>query len=435
MAAGDTTLIENIDQLITCEPELYGSSDPGAPALGIIENASVMITGGRIKWVGPAGDPGATAAGGAEGGGTAAGGAEGGCRTIDGSGLVALPGLVDCHTHAVFYGTREREYEMRMRGVPYMEIARRGGGIASTVSSVRSASIDQLVETALPRLAAMLRQGTTTVEIKSGYGLDLENELKQLEAIRRVGEAAAPDVVPTFLGAHEFPPEFRNDRRGYIDLIIGEMLPAVSERALAEFCDVFCEEGVFTADESREILLAARDRGLKPKIHADEFVDSGGALVAGEVGAVSAEHLYAASREGLEAMVEAGTVAVLLPGVSIGLGKCEFADARGMIDMGLDVAIGTDFNPGSSMTQSLGLMSSLACSYMRLTPEEAVLALTLKAARALGRQASIGSIRPGKLGDVVLFDIPDFRYIPYHFGGDKVRTVIKNGTVAYERPF
>jgi imidazolonepropionase len=423
LASAETILIKNIDKLVTCEPELYGSSDPDAPALGIIEDASVLIAGGRITWAGSSSDLKALESN-----------EPVDARiTLDGSGLVALPGLVDCHTHAVFAGTREREYEMRMKGVPYMEIARRGGGIISTVSSVRSTSTEKLVQAALPRLKSMLACGTTTVEIKSGYGLDLESELKQLEAIRRVGRESPLDVVPTFLGAHEFPPEYKNDRRGYMDLVINEMIPAVSERGLAEFCDVFCEEGVFTADESREILLAAKGRGLKPKIHADEFVDSGGALVAADVGAVSAEHLYAASREGLEAMKKAGTVAVLLPGVSIGLGKCEFADARGMIDMGLDVAFGTDFNPGSSMTNSLTLMSSLACSYMRVTPEEAVLGLTLKAARALGRGGEIGSIKPGKQGDIALFDIPDFRYIPYHFGGDTVRTVVKNGTVVWER--
>lgn len=423
MPSDQTLLIKNIGQLVTCEPGVYGSSDPGAPALGVITGASVLIAGGKVEWAGPSADLGA------EGAATV----PAGCPVLDAAGMVALPGLVDCHTHTVFFGTREREYEMRMRGVPYMEIARQGGGIVSTVSSLRSASLDELVEASLPRLDSMLRQGTTTVEIKSGYGLDLENELKQLEAIKRVGEAGPVDVVPTFLGAHEFPPEYRSDRRGYVDLVINEMLPAVAERGLAEFCDVFCEEGVFTADESREILLAAKGRGLEPKIHADEFVDSGGAAVAGQVGAVSAEHLYAASREGLEAMKEAGTVAVLLPGVSIGLGKCEFADARGMVDMGLDVAIGTDFNPGSSMTNSLPLMTSLACSYMRLTPEEAILGITLRAAQALRREDRVGSIRPGKWGNVVLFDIPDFRYIPYHFGGDLVKTVVKDGAVAWNR--
>jgi imidazolonepropionase len=423
LASDTPLLIQNIDQLVTCEPRLYGSADPEAPALGIITGASVLIAEGTVRWAGPARDFDASEMGLEAGGYT----------TLDAAGLVALPGLVDCHTHAVFYGTREREYEMRMRGVPYMEIARQGGGIVSTVSSVRSATLDDLVRASLPRLKSMLAKGTTTVEIKSGYGLDLENELKQLEAIRRVAGEVPLDVVPTFLGAHEFPREFKGDRRGYVDLVTKEMLPAVAERGLAEFCDVFCEEGVFTADESREILTAAKERGLKPKIHADEFVDSGGALVAGEMGAVSAEHLYAASREGLEAMREAGTVAVLLPGVSIGLGKCEFADARAMVDMGLDVAIGTDFNPGSSMTDSLTLMSSLACSYMRLTPEEAILGLTVRAARAIDREANIGSIRPGKQGDLVLFNIPDFRYIPYHFGGDIVHRVVKRGTVVWER--
>jgi imidazolonepropionase len=423
LASSDAVLVKNISQLVTCEPDIYGSSDPEAPALGIITDACVLIAGGQVKWVGPA----------ARLEGALAGVQAAGMRTIDASGLVGLPGLVDCHTHAVFSGSREREYELRVRGVPYMEIARQGGGIMSTVRSVRSASVDDLVEAGIPRLASMLAHGTTTVEIKSGYGLDVENEIKQLEAIRRVGEESPVDVVPTFLGAHEFPPEYRSRRRAYVDMVIEEMLPEVSARGLAEFCDVFCEEGVFTAEESREILMAAAEKGLASKIHADEFVDSGGALVAGEVGAVSAEHLYAASREGLEAMREAGTVAVVLPGVSIGLGKCEFADARGMIDMGLRVAVGTDFNPGSSMTGSLPLMSSLACSYMRLTPEEAVLGLTLNAARAVGREESIGSLRPGKQGDLVLFDIPDFRYIPYHFGGDLVNSVLKRGDVVWKR--
>lgn len=424
MPSDDALLVENISRLITCEPGIYGSADTDAPALGIVENASVLMSGGEVKWAGPASEFDAEAHG--------LSGSE--YLAVSASGLVALPGLIDCHTHAVFSGTREREYEMRMRGVPYMEIASRGGGIVSTVYSLRSATIDDLVRVSLPRLGSMLAHGTTTVEIKSGYGLDLENELKHLEAVKRVGETVPLDVVPTFLGAHEFPPEFKSDRRGYVDLVINEMLPAVTQRGLAEFCDVFCEEGVFTADESLEILTAAKELGLKPKIHADEFVDSGGARVAGEVGAVSAEHLYAASREGLEAMLEAGTVAVLLPGVSIGLGKCEFADARLMFELGLDVAIGTDFNPGSSMTSSLTLMSSLACSFMRLTPEEAILAVTLKAAKALDREESIGSIRPGKRGDLVLFDVPDFRYIPYHFGGDMVKSVVKNGAVVWERP-
>jgi imidazolonepropionase len=409
-------VIENISQLITCEPDVYGSEDGEAPALGVVKDASIVISGGEIEWIGHSGDAGAE-----------------GRERIDGSGLVGLPGLVDCHTHAVFFGTREREYELRMKGIPYMEIARRGGGIASTVSSVRSASLEELVDVSRPRLRSMLARGTTTVEIKSGYGLDVENEIKQLKAIEILGRETPLDVIPTFLGAHEFPPEFKDDRRGYIDLVIGEMLPAVGDAGLAEFCDVFCERGVFTADESFEILSAGKQHGLRPKVHADEFADSGGAMVAGRVGAVSAEHLYAASRDGLLAMKEAGTVAVLLPGVSIGLGKPDFADARGMVDLGLDVALATDFNPGSSMTDSLPIVTSLACSYMKLTPEESILGVTLNAARAVGRGDVLGSIRPGKQGDVVLFDIPDFRYIPYHFGGDMVHTVVKKGRVVYKR--
>jgi imidazolonepropionase len=278
----------------------------------------------------------------------------------------------------------------------------------------------------------MLRQGTTTVEIKSGYGLNTGTEIKMLTAIKRVGEETPVDVVPTFLGAHEIPPELRDDRERYIDIVTEEMIPSVGASGLAEFCDVFCEQGVFTAAESRRILVRGRDFGLRPKIHADEFDDSGGAGVAAEVGAISAGHLGHASREGLEAMREAGTVAVLIPGVAVGLGRSEFADARGMLDMGLNVAIATDFNPGSSIVHSLPIVSSLACSFMKMTPAEAILAITRQGARAVGREDRIGSIAPDKQADLVILGVPDFRYVPYHLGGEVVRTVIKNGNVVFD---
>jgi imidazolonepropionase len=411
--------MKNISQLVTCRPGLFDSRDDEARPIGLIDDACLLVSGGLVTWVGTRKE--------FESSGHRA------SRMIDAGGLLAMPGLVDAHTHTVFAGTREREYEMRIRGAGYMEIAAAGGGINATVTAVRKASIEELVQSGSRRVRSMLRQGTTTVEIKSGYGLSLEAELKMLTAIKRVGEETCVDVVPTFMGAHEIPPELREDRARYIDVVTDEMIPAVGGDGLAEFCDVFCEQGVFTADESRRILLRGMDYGLRPKIHADEFADSGGALVAGEVGAISAGHLGHASREGLEAMKEAGTVAVLMPGVSVGVGRPEFADARGMLDMGLDVAVATDFNPGSSMVHSLLIVSSLACSFMRMTPAEVILAVTTGGAKAVGRQDRIGSIAPGKQADLVLLDVPDFRYIPYHLGGDIVRMVVKNGNVVFDR--
>jgi imidazolonepropionase len=412
-------IIDNIHQLVTSEPDLFDASDEGGRSIGLIENACMVVDGGLIEWAGRQSDFDRSAYPGAE--------------HMDAAGGVVLPGLIDAHTHAVFAGTREREYEMRVSGAAYMDIARQGGGINATVNAVRAASVEDLAREGLRRLDTMIKRGTTTVEIKSGYGLSLDHELKMLEAIRRVRDEAQAEVVPTFLGAHEFPPEYRDDRERYLDIVCEEMIPAVGESGLAEFCDVFCEKGVFTADQSRRILRSGKERGLKPKIHADEFADSGGALVAAEVGAVSAGHLGFASREGLEAMREAGTVAVLLPGVSVGLGKLDFADARSMLDIGLDVAVATDFNPGSSMADSLTVISSLACSFLKMTPAEVLLGMTIKAARALSRDGRIGSIKAGKQADLVLFSIPDFRYIPYHFGGDMVRAVVKQGNVLFDR--
>ncbi|MFC1800174.1 imidazolonepropionase [Candidatus Eisenbacteria bacterium] len=419
MPHSEDLLIRNALQVVTCEPALFDSKDEGGRPLGLIDDASILISAGAVKWVGKTSDLGEKASGIS--------------RVIDASGKVVLPGLVDAHTHTVFAGTREREYEMRIMGVDYMEIARSGGGINSTVASVREASIDHLVDLGLARLKSMLRRGTTTVEIKSGYGLDTETELKMLRAIREIGLRSEADVVPTFLGAHEFPPELKDNRDRYVDIVIEEMIPAVGRESLAEFCDVFCEKGVFTADQARRILLKGKDHGLKAMIHADEFADSGAADVAAEVGAVSAAHLAFASQDGLRAMREAGTVAIVLPGVSVGVGKCDFADARRMIEMGIDVAVGTDFNPGSSMVDSLLIVSSLACSFMKLTPAEAILGITKHAARAIDRGDSIGAVAPGMQADLVLFEAPDFRYVPYHFGGDIVHAVIKKGKTVFSK--
>jgi imidazolonepropionase len=410
-------LIENAAQIVTCDPLLFHSGDEGGRSIGLIDGGGILVTGGVIRAVGEVGDP-------------VSSGVEA-PEVLDASGMVVLPGLVDSHTHTVFAGTREKEYELRVSGASYMEIAEHGGGINSTVAQVRRASEEELVETSMPRLRSMLRAGTTTVEVKSGYGLDLENEIKMLRAMRRVGEAQPVDVVPTFLGAHEFPPEYRDARDRYVSLVVDDMIPAVAEEGLAEFCDVFCEQGVYTADQARLILGRGREYGLRPMVHADEFAESGAASVAAEVGAVSAGHLGFASDDGLLAMKEAGTVATLLPGVAFGLARARFADARRILDLGLDVALATDFNPGSSMVNSLPVISSLACSFMRMTPSEAILGLTRNAARAIGREAEIGSISPGKVADLVLFRIPDFRYIPYHLAGDIVGTVIKGGKAVY----
>ena len=410
-------LIKNAGQIVTCDPLLFDSSDDGGRSIGLVDGGAILVSGGRIEAVGAVGDRPSPGAGAPE--------------VLDASGMVVLPGLVDCHTHTVFAGTREKEYELRISGAPYMEIARQGGGINSTVAQVRRASEEELVSTALPRLRSMLRSGTTTVEVKSGYGLDLDNEIKMLRAIDKVGKAQPIEVIPTFLGAHEFPPEYRDARDRYVALVMDEMIPAVCEAGLAEFCDVFCEQGVFTAEQARVILERGKEHGLKPMIHADEFAESGAAEVAAEVGAVCAGHLGFASEDGLAAMKHAGTVAVLLPGVGFGLAEPRFADAGRMLDLGLDVALATDFNPGSSMVNSLLIISSLACSFMKMTPSDALLGMTRHAARAVGREASVGSLSPGKNADLVLFRVPDFRYIPYHLGGDIVETVIKGGEVVF----
>jgi len=410
--------IENIGQLVTCEPSLSNADDPGEISIGLVRGGALAVSGGRVVWAGPQGGLAASYAP---------------ASRIDAAGAVALPGFVDCHTHTVFAGSREREFEARLKGKTYMEIAAAGGGIRATVRAVRAASLDDLAATGLARVRAMAACGTTTVEIKSGYGLDLDSEVKMLRAIRRVGDEAPVDVVPTFLGAHEVPEEFAGRPGAYVDLVVEEMLPAVGGERLAELCDVFCERGVFTPDQAVRILTRARDHGMRPVIHADEFADSGAAKAAAEVGALSAAHLLRASDSGLKAMAEAGTVAVLLPGVALGLGRAEFADARKMISLGLRVALATDFNPGSSIVHSLPIVASLACSFMHLTPAEAILAMTLGGARALGRESSIGALSAGRRADVALFDVPDFRYIPYHVGGAMPKTVIKDGAVIHTR--
>lgn len=350
---------------------------------------------------------------------------------IDASEKIVLPGFVDPHTHLVFAGSRAEEFELRLAGASYQEIARKGGGIVRTMRDTRAAPEEHLVALGHQRLDRMLAHGTTTAEAKSGYGLSVEDELKCLRVIHRLTAAHQVDLIPTFLGAHAVPPEYQGDADRYVRLVLEEMIPAVVEEDLAEFCDVFCERGSFTPHQSKEVLLAGGEAGLQAKIHADELSDLGGAQLAAEVEAISADHLLHASDEGLRAMASAGTMAVLLPGTAFFLGL-PYANARRMIEFGVGVALGTDFNPGTSPTLSMPMVISLACIGMHLTPAEAIAASTINAAHALAVAEEVGSLEPGKVADLVLLDLPDYRHLPIDFGVNPVHTVVKRGQVAYQ---
>ena len=353
-------------------------------------------------------------------------------KVIDAAGKVVLPGLVDPHTHVVFGGSREHELSLKLQGVPYLEILARGGGILSSVEATRAAPEDQLVERGIKYCRQMLAQGTTTAEAKSGYGLSTEAELKTLRAVRRVAAAQPVDLVPTFLGAHAVPKEFKGEPDRYLDLVIEEMLPQVVEQKLACYCDVFCEEGVFSIEQSRRLLMAARAAGLELKLHADEIVPLGGAELAAELGAISADHLLVISDRGIEKMAAAGVIAVLLPGTTFYLREEHYAPARKMIEAGVPLALATDFNPGSSPNNNLQMVINIACLYLRMTPAEVINAITINAAHALGRSATIGSLEENKTADLVIFDAPNYDYLAYRYGTNLVETVIKNGTVVVE---
>ncbi|HSJ25225.1 MAG TPA: imidazolonepropionase [Longimicrobiales bacterium] len=348
-------------------------------------------------------------------------------------GCLITPGFVDSHTHAVFGGWRAAEYALRSQGVPYMEIARRGGGINASVRDIRSRSEDELVELTRTRLELLLMNGTTTVEVKSGYGLDTESELKQLRVVRRLQGEVQQDLVPTFLGAHEFPPEYRYDRERYVDLLVDEMIPAVADEGLAVFCDVFMEPGVFTASQTRRVLEAGLQHGLTPKLHADELENSGAAELAVEMGAASADHLGAISDTGISALARSGTVATLLPATLLFLGKRRYAPARRLMDAGATVALATDFNPGSSPTPSMPLVLTLACSLMGMDPLEAIVAATAGGARALRLADGTGTLRPGAPADLLVWDMEDHRELPYRFGAAPLRSVWKRGVQVYSR--
>jgi imidazolonepropionase len=383
-----------------------------------LADGSLLIRNGVIAWVGPAAEMPAISEN------------ERDITWIDVRGKVVLPGFIDSHTHLLFAGSRVDEFEQRLRGLSYAEIRARGGGILSTVQRVRQASKEELKALARPRLRRMLQFGVTTVEVKSGYGLTTADEIKCLEAIAELNAEGPWELVPTFLGAHEVPPEYRAHREGYIRALCEEMLPEAARQGLAEFCDVFCEKNVFSLEESRRILRRARDLGLRPKLHADELSPLGGAELAAEVGAVSADHLLCISDKGIDALAASGTVATLLPGTAFFLGVA-YAPARRLIERGVKVALASDCNPGTCMTENLPLIGSMACTQMGMSPAEVVTALTSNAAAALARGDRLGSLSPGKQGDVIICNVPDYREIFYHFGINHVECVIKRGRVVY----
>ena len=406
-------IIKNASQVVTCSG-FAGKRGREMNDLHVIEGGTVVVTDGCISHVLRVGEPLPVD--------------EAGYTVIDATGKALLPGFVDPHTHFVFGGYREEEFSWRMRGDSYMEIMNRGGGIVNTTRATREASEDELFEVGRRRLDAMLRLGITTVEGKSGYGLDRDTEMKQLRVMRRLNEAHPADIVSTFMGAHATPAEWKGREDEFIDFNIREMFPLVAKEGLAEFADIFCEKDVFTIEQSRRYLQAAREQGFKLKIHADEIVQFGGAELAGELHCISADHLLQASDAGIRAMADAGVVATLLPLTAFSLRET-FARGREMIDAGCMVALATDLNPGSSFSASVPLLFALACIYMKLSPEEAVTAFTINSAAAIDRADRIGSIDVGKQGDLVLLQFPSYKFLPYHVGMNIVDTVIKQGEV------
>lgn len=411
-------IIRNAAQLVTCSG-FAAKRGAGMADLRVIEDGSLVIEEGIITAVGPSAEvlPNADSTR---------------YAVIDAAGKAVLPGFVDAHTHFVFGGFRPEEYSWRLAGMPYMEIMQKGGGILNTMAATRKATAEELYTLGRQRLDAMLAMGVTTVEGKSGYGLDLATEIKQLEIMARLNADHPVDVVATFLGAHAVPPEYVGRADDYIDYLEDTVLPHVAERGLAANCDVFCEKNVFSVPQSRRLLRRAAALGLKIKLHADEIASLGGAELAAELGALSADHLLRASDAGLRAMARAGVVATLLPATAFSLREPQ-ARGRAMIDQGCAVALATDFNPGSCFTFSIPLIMALATLQVGLTPEEAVSAMTLNGAAALGRADKVGSLDVGKAGDAVILGYPSYLFLPYHIGINIVEKVVKGGRLVVER--
>ena len=412
-------LIKNANQLVTVHgyKAKFGLE---MNDIGLIENGSVYVKDGIIEFVGKTEDVILRIN-------------DEDFNVIDASNKVVLPGFIDSHTHFVFGGYRDSEYSMRLKGATYVEIMNNGGGIVNTVNNTRKESIEILKNEAKKRLNKMIEMGVTTIEGKSGYGLDYETELKQLEVMKQLNDEHYIDIVSTFLGAHDIPKEFKDDEMGYIDFIIEKVLPIVKEKGLAEFCDIFTEKNVFSIEGTRKLLTFAKSLGFKLKLHADEIVEKfGGAELAGELKAVSADHLLKISDAGIDAMKENSVICNLLPATAFSL-KEDFAPGRKMIDSGCAVAVASDLNPGSCFTQSIPLLIALSTIYMKLTPEETITALTLNAAASIGKEKNIGSISQGKNGDLIILEYPTYDFLAYNFGMNIVEKVIKNGELIFDK--
>ncbi len=416
-----TLVIKNIDNLITLKGENRPRVKNELMDIGLIENGLIALNGEKIIYVGKGELPNDVEI-------------DTNTIIINGKGKTVTPGLVDSHTHLIHGGSRENELAMKLKGVPYLDILASGGGIHSTMKSTREATFEELYNKANKSLDIMLKYGITTVESKSGYGIDdFETELKQLKVAEKLNHDHPVDIISTFMAAHAIPEEYKENSDEFVDIIIKEMIPEVSKRNLARFCDVFCEKGVFTIEQSRRILLAGRDYGMKPKLHADEIESLGGAELSAEIGCISADHLIAASDEGIKQMAKKGVIANLLPGTSFNLQTGKFARARKMIEEGVAIALSTDYNPGSCPTENLQLVMSFASLIMKLKPEEVISAVTINGAASLGLENEIGSLDVGKQGDIVIFDSPNLEYILYHFGINHTDTVIKKGKIVYNK--
>lgn len=392
-------ILKNIGCLVTAN----------ADGVASFENTSILIENGKIAAIGDRQSE----------------------NAIDCGGKMVTCGFVDSHTHPVFLDNRDEEYAMRLAGATYEKIAEKGGGIVSSVEGVRNASEDELIDKVSQRMDRFIAGGTTTIEAKSGYGLDTESELKSLSVIHKVHKSHAIDLIPTFMGGHAFPQEFADDHDGYVNLICNEMIPAVAAQGIAVFNDVFCEEGYFTVAQSKRILETGKKYGLKPRLHADEFVDSGAAELAGEVGAISADHLMAVSADGINALVENNVIATLLPGTTFFLGKSTYAPARELINSGITLSLATDFNPGSCYIQSMPFIMTLACMHLGMTVEESFQAATYHGAKALDLEDKIGSIEVGKSADLIIWGISSLLDIPYYVSNHPIRYVMKNGEIVF----
>ena len=392
-------ILKNIGCLVTAN----------ADGVASFENTSILIENGKIAAIGDRQSE----------------------NAIDCGGKMVTCGFVDSHTHPVFLDNRDEEYAMRLAGVTYEKIAEKGGGIVSSVEGVRNASEDELIDKVSQRMDRFIAGGTTTIEAKSGYGLDTESELKSLSVINKVHKSHAIDLIPTFMGGHAFPQEYSDDHDGYVNLICNEMIPAVAAQGIAVFNDVFCEEGYFTVAQSKRILETGKKYGLKPRLHADEFVDSGAAELAGEVGAISADHLMAVSADGINALVENNVISTLLPGTTFFLGKSTYAPARELINSGITLSLATDFNPGSCYIQSMPFIMTLACMHLGMTVEESFQAATYHGAKALELEEKIGSIEVGKSADLIIWGISSLLDIPYYVSNHPIRYVMKNGKIVF----